>query len=118
MGKTVTSRFRKAYYRGENHFQIDTLATGLNATSYFAFEKAFLFQLEPASRKWKRHCKQTEMTNVEGKIFRFRKVEIFIRKLNDSMYLMSITTFELGLLFLDPKVTMFAKVEISVCYEL
>lgn len=116
MGKPVTSRFRKAYYRGENHFQIDTLATGLNATSYFA--KQNLFQLEPASRKWKRHCKQTEMTNVEGKIFRFRKVEIFIRKLNDSMYLMSITTFELGPLFLDPNVTMFVKVEISVCYEL
>ena len=116
MGKPVTSRFRKAYCRGENHFQIDTLATGLNATSYFL--QAFLFQLEPASRKWKRHCKQTEMTNVEGKISRFRKVEIFIRKLNDSMYLMSITTFELGLLFLDPNVTMFAKVEISVCYEL
>ena len=41
MGKAVTSRFRKAYCRGENHFQIDTLATGLNATSYFA--KLFFF---------------------------------------------------------------------------
>lgn len=66
MGKPFTARFRKAYCGGQNHFQIDTLATDLKATSYFA--KLFFCNSNQQAGNGKDTVNKTEMTDVEGKI--------------------------------------------------